>query len=333
MNQNTKKNSSNGQMTDRCNIELSDDMARCYINRYTDIQELFGFNLKKAKKHWKNKGCVENRSFACKGKSEVVNETSETSQEENRITYVGPNGSKLYVYEGENGKVIEGPNGTRYVISETQTASTIDEVLEEEELEENELNITKYTDENGKEILSIERPDGSTIIVTPNGEIAYVDTSYQNNPVRMYGHDKYILKTQVVPPVCPGCPGLEPSVYDNENIENAIENRQNIAKKVVSNREKIARSALEQHQQISQNPLENTEERVQRRQQMAQNTLDENNGVVQSTMQNTHSSREQEGSLNNANNMQYRPEFGELLGNNIDNYEPQSMLTDFSKFM
>ena len=30
--------------------------------------------------------------------------------------------------------------------------------------------------------------------------------------------------------------------------------------------------------------------------------------------------------------MEFRPEQGELLGNNLDSYEPQSMLTDFSNF-
>jgi hypothetical protein len=318
------------QMTDKCNIELSDDMARCYLNRHMDLQEMFGFNLKKAKEHWKTQGCLENRSYACKGKSEVVNETSETSQVDERITYVGPNGNKLYVYEGENGKVIEGPNGTRYVVS-TSSDTTIDDIINNESSRVSGIKITKYTGEDGKEMIVIKRPDGSTIIVGPNGEIANIDTSFQNNPVRMYGHDKYILKTQVVPPVCPGCPGLDPTVYANENAENVIENREEI----VENRQQMAQNAIENRQEMAQNAIENRQEiaqnAIENRQQMAQNVVDNRQQMAQNAMQNTPpQTREQTGTMNN--NMEFRPEQGELLGNNLDSYEPQSMLTDFSNF-
>lgn len=307
------------QMTDKCNIELSDEMARCYLNRHIDLQEMFGYNLKKAKKHWKTQGCLEKRSYACKGKSEVVNETSETSQIDERITYVGPNGNKLYVYEGDNGKVIEGPNGTRYVVSNpsSETRDTIEEIINNESSQVSGVKITKYTGEDGKEMIVIKRTDGSTIIVGPNGEIANIDTSFQNNPVRMYGHDKYILKTQVVPPVCPGCPGLGPSVYANENTENVIENRENI----VENRQEITENAIENRQEIAQEIVDNRQEIVDTRQQIAQNAI-----------QNSPQTREQSGTIFSGTNMQYKPDHGELLGNNLDSYEPQSMLTDFSNF-
>ena len=56
--------------------------------------------------------------------------------------------------------------------------------------------------------------------------------------------------------------------------------------------------------------------------------------MAQNAMQNTPSqTREQTGTMNNNGNTQFRPEQGELLGNNLDSYEPQSMLTDFSNFV
>ena len=277
---NDMQNENVSQMTDKCNIELSDEMARCYLNRNLDLQETFGLNLKKAKEHWKSQGCLENRSYACKDKSEVVNETSETSQLDERITYVGPNGNKLYVYEGENGKIIEGPNGTRYVVS-TSSDRTIDDIINNESSQVSGVKITKYTGEDGKEMIVIKRADGSTIIVGPNGEIANIDTSFQNNPVRMYDHDKYILKTQVVPPVCPGCPGLDPSVYANENAENVIENREEI----VENRQEMAQNVVDNRQQMAQNVVDNRQQMAQNvvdnRQQMAQNVVDNRQQMAQ----------------------------------------------------
>jgi len=45
--------------------DLSAVEARCYLQRYPDLQKLFGENLDEAKRHWKEKGRLEQRVIKC----------------------------------------------------------------------------------------------------------------------------------------------------------------------------------------------------------------------------------------------------------------------------
>lgn len=45
--------------------DLSLEEARCYLQRYPDLQELFGENVDDAKRHWKEKGRLEQRVVKC----------------------------------------------------------------------------------------------------------------------------------------------------------------------------------------------------------------------------------------------------------------------------
>ena len=328
---NSSESSSVEMTTDKCNIELSDEMARCYMNRHMDIIQN---DLNEAKEHWKKYGCMNNLSYECKG--EIVDECSQNNKQ--RETYVGPDGNEIYVYNGDDGnQIIEGPNGTKYVVklyvfskpktkevSNKQNNCNVEmssNVEEQQKAIENVVNgangvtVTKYTGENGQQIVLIKRPNGDMIVIGPNGEISNLNNQqFSSNPVRMYDHDKYILKTQVVPPVCPSCPGLEPRVYGDESSERILETNQQI-ENVQEPQQQMAQNMLGAQQQMEQNILQN-------RQEMAQNIVN-----------NTPQYREQIGSLNNVSNtMQYNPQNGDLLGNNIDSYTPQSILTDFSNF-
>lgn len=45
--------------------DLSLEEARCYLQRYPDLQKLFGESVDKAKRHWKEKGRLEQRVVKC----------------------------------------------------------------------------------------------------------------------------------------------------------------------------------------------------------------------------------------------------------------------------
>ena len=47
-------------------ISLTDAQAQCYLNRYPDLQDLYGLtNIEAAKKHWIAHGIHENRNYKC----------------------------------------------------------------------------------------------------------------------------------------------------------------------------------------------------------------------------------------------------------------------------
>lgn len=54
-------------MSNPCNIDLTDEQAECYLDRYVDLKDAFGDDLKRAKEHWKRYGCTPNegRSYEC----------------------------------------------------------------------------------------------------------------------------------------------------------------------------------------------------------------------------------------------------------------------------
>jgi hypothetical protein len=54
-------------MSDLCDKDLTDEEASCYLERYPDLKDFFGDDLRKAKQHWKTNGCTprESRIFEC----------------------------------------------------------------------------------------------------------------------------------------------------------------------------------------------------------------------------------------------------------------------------
>ena len=121
--------------------------------------------------------------------------------------------------------------------------------------------------------------------------------------VPLFENDNYILKTQVVPPVCPTCPGLGSAPY-SAHAENNQERR-------------------EGRQVDRYDTREGRVERRVERQGSGYDTVQNNNVSPQLNAQ-----RE----FNQSNN-DY--DFGPnslTNNNNIDNYEPQPMLNDFSNF-
>lgn len=65
-----------------CQHELTDKEANCYLDRYPDLKDVFGDDLKKAKLHWKNIGCKprESRIFECPSKKCLKTLTDEDAR-------------------------------------------------------------------------------------------------------------------------------------------------------------------------------------------------------------------------------------------------------------
>tara|TARA_B100000035_G_scaffold314151_1_gene329616 strand:- start:2099 stop:2776 length:678 start_codon:yes stop_codon:yes gene_type:complete len=68
--------------TKKCRKTLSDEEARCYLNRYTDLELLYGEDLDKAKADYKWFGCLppENRIASCEKKMTNYDQTQEQAQ-------------------------------------------------------------------------------------------------------------------------------------------------------------------------------------------------------------------------------------------------------------
>lgn len=56
-----------GKGSEPCSYKLNDKEAQCYLNRYPDLKDYFGSDLRGAKEHWARFGCTpsEKRIFAC----------------------------------------------------------------------------------------------------------------------------------------------------------------------------------------------------------------------------------------------------------------------------
>ena len=142
-------------------------------------------------------------------------------------------------------------------------------------------------------------------------------SNFNDKNVTLFENDHYILKTQVVPPVCPTCPGLGSAPY-SAHAENNQERREGRQVDRYDTRE-----GRVERQGDRYDTREGRVERRVERQGSGYDTVQNNNVSPQLNAQ-----RE----FNQSNN-DY--DFGPnslTNNNNIDNYEPQPMLNDFSNF-
>jgi hypothetical protein len=131
-------------------------------------------------------------------------------------------------------------------------------------------------------------------------------SSFNESSVPLFENDKYILKTQVVPPVCPTCPGLCSAPYSAANKPKNTSS--NVATGSVSgqNSNVVTGSVSGQNSNIA-------------------------TGSVASQNSNVAPHLNAQREFNQSNN-DYNFGPNSLTNNNLDNYEPQSVLNDFSKF-
>jgi len=143
------------------------------------------------------------------------------------------NGNTARVIDTGNNKVIiitkaNGTSETYYSTSTTSTATTVYDGP-------NGSTAKIVSDSNGQTTISVTNSDGTTAVYTKNNDYTYsssVTDNFLNNgnnysdslpngipgsQIPINQGDMYILKTQIVPPVCPMCPSFNTSSSSNAN--------------------------------------------------------------------------------------------------------------------
>lgn len=100
-------------------------------------------------------------------------------------TYTGPRGRKATVVDGQDGNVAaKGPNNNVVTSNDSYTAPQAN------------VTATSYTGPAGNTVYGVTGSQGNTAVGIPASQIAPGN------------EDLYILKSEVVPPVCPACPTI-----------------------------------------------------------------------------------------------------------------------------
>jgi hypothetical protein len=149
----------------------------------------------------------------------------------NVSTYYGPNGGSAKMITDSNGKQaveITTPNGSKIVYTgdNTYTYNSQDGSINQYDAENNTTgsdyntaySSSTYYGPNGGQASSITGPSGNTYSTYDSS--AYTNSLPQGIPrsqIPTGDEDLYILKSQVVPPVCPKCP--EPIVQSSDNTD------------------------------------------------------------------------------------------------------------------
>jgi hypothetical protein len=128
-------------------------------------------------------------------------------------TYVGPNGGTAKIITDSNGKTvieITGPNGKKIVFTEDNTYNNNTNNIDNNSHYNgyNNVDVDSYYGPAGGSATTITGPRGNTIGATNSSGI-YNDSLPAGIPRSQIPdgqEDLYILKSEIVPPVCPKCP-------------------------------------------------------------------------------------------------------------------------------
>ena len=144
-------------------------------------------------------------------------------------SYYGPNGGSAKIIKDSSGKSaveITTPNGSKIVYTgdNTYAYSSTDDTINQYSADSNTtgsdynsaFSATSYTGPNGGKATTVSGPSGNTYST-------YDSSAYYNslpsgitkNQIPPGDEDLYILKSQVVPPVCPKCP--DPIIKSSDN--------------------------------------------------------------------------------------------------------------------
>tara|TARA_B100000035_G_scaffold315371_1_gene335579 strand:+ start:5221 stop:6186 length:966 start_codon:yes stop_codon:yes gene_type:complete len=158
-----------------------------------------------------------------------VEETTNTDDEEVKVVMINKNGeitarivedgsSENYSTNKGSVNYYYGPNGEKVV---AVTGPEGQKMLVETEEGYNIANTYTNTGTNGETTVYYNQPYGNKVVVTEEGS-KLVTGPYGNKVVikdadntPLIDEDKYILKSQIVPPVCPACPGIKPASVTN----------------------------------------------------------------------------------------------------------------------
>jgi hypothetical protein len=149
-------------------------------------------------------------------------------------SYVGPNGGTAKIITDSNGKTaieITGPNGTKIVFTEDNTYNNNTSNINNNSHYKgyNNVDVDTYYGPAGGSATTITGPKGNTAgaYTSPFGNTYtgatnnsgiydnYLPKGIPRNQIPAGQEDLYILKSEVVPPVCPKCP--DPIVKYNSN--------------------------------------------------------------------------------------------------------------------
>lgn len=151
----------------------------------------------------------------------------------NLSTYYGPNGGSAKMITDNNGKKaveITGPNGSKLVYTgdNTYTYNSQDGTINQYDADNNTTgsdyntaySSSTYYGPQGGQATTVSGPAGNTYATYDSS--AYYNSLPQGIPrsqIPSGQEDLYILKTQVVPPVCPKCPDPIVQNCDSDNFD------------------------------------------------------------------------------------------------------------------
>ena len=114
------------------------------------------------------------------------------SNQYSATTYTGSQGNSATVYTGPEGNYAVQPNNNVNYSSGSATTYTGSQGG----------SATVYTGSQGNQAVRATGPNGQTVIATPQNTVNGIPRSQ----IPQGDEDLYILKSEVVPPVCPACP-------------------------------------------------------------------------------------------------------------------------------
>jgi hypothetical protein len=216
--------------TDTKPVPLTDAEAKCYLDRYGDLQKAYGTNLENVKNHWITYGYKEGRNKSCDSVAPPISTTGPTTGPTTGSTTGPTTGSGTSSTTGSttgsgtgtcsNSSSGNTPTTTNSTLTSTSTPKTLTDA-------ESRCYLNRYPDlssEFKNDLVAAnnhwvnngfkEGRDSTCHLFDIKDQIY----SYYNNEKPKYNMDDYILKTQMVPPVsCANCICSDSSCSNDKN--------------------------------------------------------------------------------------------------------------------
>jgi hypothetical protein len=144
----------------------------------------------------------------------------------NSATYTGPNGTATIVTDGNGRAAIKVTiDGTSTIYTIDANSNSIDSTINQGGSTTTTTgtdynNAYVYTGPNGNTAAAVTGPNGNTVAATNYNSSAYYNSlppGITANQIPAGQEDLYILKSQVVPPVCPKCP--DPIIQSSDSSD------------------------------------------------------------------------------------------------------------------
>jgi hypothetical protein len=171
------------------------------------------------------------------GTTEIYYINENSTSDVNVNSYYGPNGGSAKIITDSNGKTaveVTRPDGTKIVYTEENTYSSNQTNKYYDNYNNNNNNVdtntyygpaggstTTATGPHGNTAVAYTGPGGNTVAATNYDSSAYYNSlppGIPQNQIPPGQEDLYILKSEVVPPVCPKCP--DPILKCDQNSDN-----------------------------------------------------------------------------------------------------------------